>query len=60
MPFGGGPPLLKANSKALNAILSGASPDDAKRLKMALAKAPPASERPTTSDELAPKQAALN
>jgi polyphosphate kinase len=49
-----GPPLLKANSKALKAILSGASPDDAKRLKRALAKAPPASEKLTTSDELAP------
>src|SRR5450631_191347 len=49
-----GPPLLKANSKALKAILSGASPDDAKRVKRALGKAPPASERPTTSDELAP------
>ena len=43
-----GPPLLKTNSKAVKAILSGASPDDAKRLKKALARVPPASERPTT------------
>src|SRR5436305_3257605 len=48
-----GPPLLKAHSKAVEAILNGASPDDAKRLKKALAKAPPASEVPTNSDELA-------
>jgi polyphosphate kinase 2 len=48
-----GPPLLKANSKAVKAILSGASPDDVKRLKKAIAKVPSASERPTTNDELA-------
>jgi len=46
-------PRLGANSKAIKAILSGVSPDDAKRLKRALAKAPAASERATTSDELA-------
>lgn len=49
-----GPPVLKSNSKALKAILTGASPDDAKRLKKALATTRPASESPTTSDELAP------
>ena len=48
-----GPPLLKTNSKAVKAILSGASPDDAKRLKKTLGRVPLASERPTTSDELA-------
>jgi polyphosphate kinase len=48
-----GPPRLKANSKAVKAILSGASPDDVKRLKKAIAKVPSASERPTTNDELA-------
>jgi polyphosphate kinase 2 len=48
-----GPPRLKANSKAVKAILSGASPDDVKRLKKAIAKLPSASERPTTNDELA-------
>ena len=48
-----GPPLLKANSKAVKAILSDASPDDVKRLKKAIAKVPSASERPTTNDELA-------
>ncbi|HEX3972767.1 MAG TPA: hypothetical protein VHX19_15680, partial [Stellaceae bacterium] len=28
-----GPPVLRANSKVVKAILNGASPDDAKRLK---------------------------
>ena len=49
-----GPPVLKADSKAVQAILSGAAPDDVKRLEKALAKAPSAGDRPATSDELAP------
>ncbi len=48
-----GPPRLEANSPTIKAILSGASPDDAKRLEKALdgAQARPAKRQ--TSDELA-------
>ncbi len=48
-----GPPRLEANSPTIKAILSGASPDDAKRLEKALdgAQAKPAKRQ--TSDELA-------
>ena len=49
-----GPPVLKANSKAVKAILSGAAPDDVRRLEKALAKAPLTGDGAATSDELAP------